>query len=571
MFERAPYILSFLTLPMLAGMSMFVLVRRPRQPVTWCFVGVMTGLIIFYLADVALYQPDLSVLAGLLWQYIGNHGANITILAALALNILLRDKRLDWWEWAITVFVVVRMVIDSVWLTGLLRADLPRSCLIPQGLPKLTCPPGDRLAIVTGALVAVMVGTLYVSTAFKAAEPRRSILRRYVVWIVLLIVAGSLSLHALTLLEYFEFGVTPGAPLTLLATVVGLRLFLAFEEEETGVQLSVVGRFILVWLAALIVAVVLDVNWAWLGAPVWTFIVLAIGLAGGIAYLVTTLTQGASAPGGDEISRRPADSPPPSAPESGQNATTTVPPLQIHLLGPMRVIRDGNTLPNSSEVWRSAKTRSLLAYLALRGPRGATQAEIVDALWPIRGELSGESERQSLAAFRSYLSTLRRVLEPGGPRGSDRYVELADGRYRLRADSGVRVDIWDFEALVGQAEKHRVAGEQTAATACWEQAAALCSAEGLLPDEEHLLPEFLEPLREQLRLRWLDCLRQLARVGDQSGLDEQAAEWWERLFEAEPRDEEAYVWLREYYARCHRPGLASILRQRRETSASFAG
>lgn len=517
MVERAPFILSLLNMPLLVGMIVFIVVRRPRQLITWLFVGVMAGLIIFYLADVVLYQPGLTVMAGLIWQYVGNHGANLTILAALALNILLRDKRLAWWEWAITGFIVIRMVIDTIWLTGLLRLEVLRPCLLPQGLPKLTCPPGDRLAIATGALVAAMVATLYISTAFKAAEPKRSILRRYIVWIVLLVVAGSLSLHALTLLERFEFGVTPGEPLTLLAALLGLRFFLALEEQETGVKFSEVGRFILIWLAALIVAVALDVNRAWLRAPVWTFSVLAVGVAGGIAYLVSVLAQRAHTLSSGEVIQRPDDAPALSAPAPDSEQSAGAPPLQIYLFGPMRVVRNGETLPNSTDVWRSAKTRSLLAYLALRGSRGATQTEIVDALWPIREDLTQQAERQSLSAFRSYLSTLRRVLEPNGPRGSDRFVELYDGRYRLRPESGVWADVWEFETLAGQAEKHVAARRQTESVACWEHALALYPAEGLLPDEEHLLLDFIEPRRERLRQLWLVGVQRLVKYYSQHG------------------------------------------------------
>jgi len=93
-----PFLFSLLNLPLLAGMIMFILVRRPRQLLTWAFAGVMVGLIVCYLADVVLYQPDISVQAGLAWQFILNLGAHLTILAALAVVVLLRDKRLEHWE-----------------------------------------------------------------------------------------------------------------------------------------------------------------------------------------------------------------------------------------------------------------------------------------------------------------------------------------------------------------------------------------------------------------------------------------------------------------------------------------
>jgi hypothetical protein len=134
------------------------------------------------------------------------------VLAALLLNFLLRDRRLELWEWALFAFIVVRMVLDAIWLLGLLRPDVPHPCLDPRGLPRISCPPEDRLAVVTGALSAASVAVLYVSTTFKAAEPKRHILRRYVVWVVVLIVAGSHSLHILALLDRYQMGVLPGQP-----------------------------------------------------------------------------------------------------------------------------------------------------------------------------------------------------------------------------------------------------------------------------------------------------------------------------------------------------------------------
>ncbi|MEI2689770.1 MAG: hypothetical protein V9H69_08655 [Anaerolineae bacterium] len=93
----------------------------------------------------------------------------------------------------------------------------------------------------------------------------------------------------------------------------------------------------------------------------------------------------------------------------------------------------------------------MLAWLALGGEAGATQVELVDALWPVGWELDGDAERSSLAALRSYLSTLRRVLDPDGPRGSDRFIRHEGERYILRPDE-VWVDVWQFEALAGEAE-----------------------------------------------------------------------------------------------------------------------
>lgn len=565
MSANSPFLFSLLTLPLLAGMSVFALIRRPRQPLTWTFVGVMVGLTIFYLADVVLYQPHISVPAGLVWQFIQNQGAYVTILSALVANFLLRDRRLQTWEWIVVGFIVVRMAFDIPWLAGHMGTGYDHTCLTVHGLPRLTCPPEDRLAIASGAIAAACVAVLFVSTALHAAEPRRHILRRYILWIVLLVVGGGLGLQLLALAGQASVGLVPTQPTTWLAILIGIRLFLALEEEETGVRFPTLGWRILAWFVMLLIAVAADLSWGWLDLPVWTLVALAVGIAGGGALLVNSLTHHAAATQ-KTMAGSPPDTPPPPPLDPTPSPAPLAPaaPLCIYLFGPLRVVRDGQTLSNTAEVWRSAKTRSLLAYFALRHKAGATQVEIIDALWPPESELDAAAERNSFSAFRSYLSTLRRVLDPAGPRGSDRWIAHAGERYYLRHD-GVWVDVWEFEALAGQAEALLAQGRQADGLAGWRQAVALYPPEGLLPDEAYLPAPLLEPARENLRQHWLTGLRRLAQAEPDRA---RAADLWETIQQAEPLDEAAYAWLIEYYrGQGNRSGLRIVL-QRRRTAES---
>lgn len=232
----------------------------------------------------------------------------------------------------------------------------------------------------------------------------------------------------------------------------------------------------------------------------------------------------------------------------------------------MRVIRNGEALPNTSEVWRSAKTRSLLAFLALRREAGATQTEIIDALWPLEIELDAQAERSSLSAFRSYLSTLRRVLDPAGPRGSDRWIVHEGERYYLRSDD-VWVDVWQFEALASQAETLLTQEHWQDGLVCWRQAIALYARAGLLPDESYLPAPLIEPARESLRQRWLAGLRRLAQAEQD---DAHASELWDAIHQAEPLDEEAYTWLVEHYRRLGNvSGLRMVLQRRRSAEVEL--
>lgn len=245
-------------------------------------------------------------------------------------------------------------------------------------------------------------------------------------------------------------------------------------------------------------------------------IVFGIGLAAGFAYLIPWLSKKGPAHGREQGVRTATDAAStveanqPTMEVSHKTLTPDRPRLRIYFFGEKCVVRNEVLLPNTAQVWRSAKTRSLLAHLALRGSRGATATEIVDELWPLRDEFNGEAERRSLAAVRSYMSTLRHVLDPTGTRGSNRDIESTGERYRLRSDADVWVDVWEFEALASKAESLIARGQLQEGIDCWQRAVELVSPGGLLPDEMQLSAAFLEPIRQSLHVRWLAGLHRLA-------------------------------------------------------------
>ncbi|MCB0255625.1 MAG: hypothetical protein KDI55_18060, partial [Anaerolineae bacterium] len=112
------------------------------------------------------------------------------------------------------------------------------------------------------------------------------------------------------------------------------------------------------------------------------------------------------------------------------------------------------------------------------------------------------------------------------------------------------------------AQEHHTEGLQH-----WQQATALYSPEGLLPDETYLPTTLLEPIREQLRQRWLLGQRCLAATAND---ESSALKWWEAIHQAEPLDQEANAWLEAYH---HRQGNLSSLRvvvqRRRAAEAEF--
>lgn len=517
MIALPPYTFSLLNVALLAGMTVFILVRRPRQLLTWAFAGVMLGLAIFFLADVAQYQPAISARAVSIWQFTLNQGSALAILAALALVFLLRDKQLARWEIAVACLIVARMIIDMIWLAGEYLPDTPYGCLGPAGFGRFPCLYDEPRAIATAVIAELALAGLFINTTFKAAEPKRSILRRYLLWIVLLIVASSVIWQALELTGRAKPGVLPIAPATLIAFVLVLRLFLALEEAETGVQIPAVGWRVFLWAALLLTAVLVDVMWGIPNAPVWTLLVVVAGTTAGAAMLVNSLTRH------NALAQTKLD------PALSEAARTVAPfsspdePLRVYLFGPLRVVRDGETLPNTSQIWRSGKTRSLLAYLALKGEHGATQIELVDALWPGNGGWNGADDARNRKNLHSYLSTLRRVLEPDGERGSEAFIVRDSERLYLQRTPDLWVDVWEFERLVETAIAHQRAGRTDDLTAALDQLTALYDAEGLLPDDLHLPLEFVEPYREHCRRRWQWALRLLQTHHDALGNEERAA------------------------------------------------
>lgn len=131
---------------------------------------------------------------------------------------------------------------------------------------------------------------------------------------------------------------------------------------------------------------------------------------------------------------------------------TQAKPLHITVLGPVRAWREEQEVALGSP-----QQRAVLATLALRRGRPATIGELVDALW------GTEPPRGAVTVLRTYVSRLRKVLEPerGPGAGPQVIVSAADG-YLLRVAPDA-LDVAVFERRVAEAKKTRTAGKLTAA------------------------------------------------------------------------------------------------------------
>ncbi len=99
--------------------------------------------------------------------------------------------------------------------------------------------------------------------------------------------------------------------------------------------------------------------------------------------------------------------------------------LEVDVLGTVRLRVDGAEVGTA---WRSLKALEVLAFLAVRGERGAGREEVIEAVWPDRPPDNGRM------LLRAALSEIRRRLEPERQTGEpSRFVVTAGDRLRLVA------------------------------------------------------------------------------------------------------------------------------------------
>ncbi|MFP3901705.1 MAG: BTAD domain-containing putative transcriptional regulator, partial [Acidimicrobiia bacterium] len=123
--------------------------------------------------------------------------------------------------------------------------------------------------------------------------------------------------------------------------------------------------------------------------------------------------------------------------------------LEVHLLGPVQVVVDGQVAGVDS-----ARRRALLAALALRPGTTLSVDALCEALW---GEALPANARGNL---QSHVSRLRSQLGDGA-------IVLDHGGYRLDGGDG-RTDVEEVERLAAEAQASRASDPATAARLCGE-------------------------------------------------------------------------------------------------------
>ena len=251
---------------------------------------------------------------------------------------------------------------------------------------------GSGLAMLTTALTF----WLFYRTFRLASATRRRVLMRYLLPATLLI-----CLAMAINLVWSMLPAGPSIPTVVLILPAAALLaagLLRLEEVDRGLHLSAAVQLLIAWVLLLIASVVLDGWWLRGQFPIVSLLTLVTGLAAGLAYLARRIAvlerQGKQS---EAVERSNVG----NTADAEAKGVPLPPRLDIHLLGPFRVEREGAALPSDSNFWRSDKSKSLLAYLIIARDSGVTRTQVVDALWPIGDDGDGEAERLSINAVRS--------------------------------------------------------------------------------------------------------------------------------------------------------------------------
>ncbi|AXI90633.1 AfsR family transcriptional regulator [Streptomyces sp. ETH9427] len=135
--------------------------------------------------------------------------------------------------------------------------------------------------------------------------------------------------------------------------------------------------------------------------------------------------------------------------------------LRFSVLGPVRAWRGAEPLPTGSP-----QQRALLAALLLREGRAATAGELIHALW------GDEPPSQALAAVRTYMSRLRKVLPPG-------VLVSESGGYAIGTPQEGALDLAVAQELAAEAERVKNSGDLFHARAVLNEALGLWEGEAL--------------------------------------------------------------------------------------------
>ena len=168
--------------------------------------------------------------------------------------------------------------------------------------------------------------------------------------------------------------------------------------------------------------------------------------------------------------------------------------MLLRVLGPLEAQIDGQATELGSRL-----QRAVLALLLAERGHAVSVDRMIDQLW------HGEAPPRAIASLQSYVSNLRRLLEPGRPQRSPATILVsAPPGYAVRLPAEA-VDAWEFERCLGVA-RDAAGHDPRAAQGSLEEGLALFRGEAYaeFADEGWAGPEAsrLAELRAQARELW---------------------------------------------------------------------
>jgi DNA-binding SARP family transcriptional activator len=205
--------------------------------------------------------------------------------------------------------------------------------------------------------------------------------------------------------------------------------------------------------------------------------------------------------------------------------------LEIHLLGPFRVLVGGAPLGEGR--WPRRKPELLLKLLALQPHQRLHREQLMELLWP---DLDAAAAANNL---HKAIHLARHALEPGLGSGAESHFIVTRGQQvGLCAPGGLWVDAAEFERAAAEAIRGEDAG------AC-EAALALYGGDLLAED---LYEDWAAARREQLRTQYQELLAKLAGLYEARGEHRRGIESLKELIAGDPSNEEAQRRLMRLYA-----------------------
>ncbi|MFN8467643.1 MAG: BTAD domain-containing putative transcriptional regulator [Caldilineaceae bacterium] len=212
-----------------------------------------------------------------------------------------------------------------------------------------------------------------------------------------------------------------------------------------------------------------------------------------------------------------------------QFETEPAPQLAIRLLGEFLVAYQQQAVGGLG----GDRPQSLLAYLLLHRDAPQSRRYLSFLLWP------DSAEGQARSNLRNLFFALRQALPH-----ADAYLASDATTIQWRVNAPYTLDVADFRHAVAEARRHAQSRDDTSA-ARWLEVAVSSYGGDLLPGcyDDWLIAE-----REQLRQEFAEALSGLVALRERQGDYVEALRPAQRLLQADPLNEAAYVQLMRLHA-----------------------